>query len=91
MARYIDIDKLSEMIYAKADTVLRGKEAFLYIAKWLELLSPVDIADNRAEAITEFAERLKKQVGNITVDQDEFNYCVDELAAKMLEALNDTL
>ena len=43
MARYIDADKLSEMIQAKADTLIEGKEAFLYVAKWLELLHTADV------------------------------------------------
>ena len=43
MARYIDADKLKEMIEAKADTLIDGKEAFLYIAKWLDLLPPADV------------------------------------------------
>ena len=42
MARYYDIDKLADMIQAKADTLIDGKEAFLYVAKWLEVLPPAD-------------------------------------------------
>lgn len=45
MSRYIDADKLSEMIQAKADTLIEGKEAFLYVAKWLELLPPADVVE----------------------------------------------
>ena len=41
MSRHIDIDKLKEMIEAKADTLIEGKQAFLYISKWLDLL-PID-------------------------------------------------
>ncbi len=48
MARYYDIDKLKEMIEAKADTLIEGKEAFLYVAKWLDLLPTADVAP-RAE------------------------------------------
>ena len=43
MARYIDADKLSEMIQHKADTLIAGKETFLYVAKWLELLPGADV------------------------------------------------
>ena len=43
MARYIDADKLKEMIEAKADTLIEGKEAFLYVSKWLDLLPSIDV------------------------------------------------
>ena len=43
MARYYDMDKLKEMIEAKADTLIEGKEAFLYVAKWLDLLPAADV------------------------------------------------
>lgn len=45
MARYIDADKLSEMIQHKADTLIEGKEAFLYVAKWLELIPGADVVE----------------------------------------------
>ena len=45
MARYYDIDKLKEMIEAKANTLIEGKEAFLCVAKWLELLPPADVVE----------------------------------------------
>ena len=45
MARYYDIDKLKEMIEAKADTLIEGKGAFLCVAKWLELLPPADVVE----------------------------------------------
>lgn len=45
MARYYDVDKLKEMIEAKADTLIDGKEAFLYIANWLNLLPTPDVAE----------------------------------------------
>lgn len=38
MGRYIEVDKLKEMIEAKADTLIEGKQAFLYVSKWLDLL-----------------------------------------------------
>lgn len=48
MPRYYDKDKLKEMIEAKADTLIEGKEAFLFVAKWLDLLPPADVVP-RAE------------------------------------------
>lgn len=48
MARYYNIDKLKEMIEAKADTLIEGKEAFLYVARWLNLLTTADVVP-RAE------------------------------------------
>lgn len=101
MSRYIDVDKLSEMIEARAETLVEGKEAFYYIANWLNKLPPTDVVEIRqgkwkdeefpkcvyeydgetmeycvqgpcpnfktveqirAEAIKEFAERLKKPI-----------------------------
>ena len=44
MARYYDMDKLKALIEAKADTLVEGKEAFLYVAKWLDLLPHEDVA-----------------------------------------------
>lgn len=45
MARYYDMDKLSEMIEERADQLIEGKEAFLYIAKWLNLLPSADVVE----------------------------------------------
>lgn len=45
MSRYIDADKLIGMIEAKADTLIQGKEAFQYIAKWIELLPKADVVE----------------------------------------------
>lgn len=45
MARYYDLDKLSKMIEAKADTMLEGKGAMLYVAKWLNLLPTADVVE----------------------------------------------
>lgn len=44
MARYYDMDKLKALIEAKADTLVEGREAFLYVAKWLDLLPHEDVA-----------------------------------------------
>ena len=43
MSGYIEVDKLKEMIEAKADTLIDGKQAFLYVAKWLDLLPNLKI------------------------------------------------
>lgn len=45
MSRYIDADILIGMIEAKADTLIQGKEAFQYIAKWIELLPKADVVE----------------------------------------------
>ena len=47
MSRYIDADKMKEMIEAKADTLIEGKEAFLYVAKWLDFLPSADVVEVR--------------------------------------------
>lgn len=50
MSRYYDIDKLKQMIEAKADTLIEGKEAFLYVAKWIDFLPTADVVP-RAEVM----------------------------------------
>ena len=45
MARYYDLDKLLKLIEARADTMLEGKCAMLYVAKWLNLLSTADVVE----------------------------------------------
>lgn len=45
MSRYIDADKLSEMIEARGKMLVEGKEAFYYIANWLNKLPPADVAE----------------------------------------------
>ena len=45
MSRYIDADKLSEMIKARAETLVEGKEAFYYIANWLNKLPPANVPE----------------------------------------------
>ena len=45
MSRYIDVDKLSEMIEARAKTLVEGKEAFYYIANWFNKLPPADVTE----------------------------------------------
>ena len=47
MSRYIDVDKLSEMIEARAKTLVEGKEAFYYIANWFNKLPPADVTEVR--------------------------------------------
>ena len=43
MARYIDADKLAKMIEARAEQLIEGKGALLYVAKWLNLLPTADV------------------------------------------------
>lgn len=45
MSRYIDVDKLKEMIEARAEMLVEGKEAFYYIANWLNKLPPADVTE----------------------------------------------
>ncbi|MBR2478929.1 MAG: hypothetical protein IKB47_00810 [Clostridia bacterium] len=69
MARYIDADKLSEMIQAKADTLIEGKEAFLYVAKWLELLHTADVVPKSEwEKLQAKIDELKKDRYQILPD-----------------------
>lgn len=42
---YINKEVLAEMIEAKADTLIEGKEAFLYTRKWLDLLPTADVVE----------------------------------------------
>ena len=43
MSKYVDVDKLKQMIEAKADTLIEGKQAFLYVAKWLDFMPSIEI------------------------------------------------
>lgn len=61
MPRYYDMDELAAMIRAKADTLIEGKEAFLYVAKWLELLPAADVAP-RAEVASEIFEEIERNI-----------------------------
>ena len=45
MARYYDMDKLKDMLIARADMVLEGKEVFLHVARWLDLLPSADVVE----------------------------------------------
>ena len=45
MARYIDVDKLGEMINARAEMLVEGKEAFFYISDWLNKLPTADVVE----------------------------------------------
>ena len=40
---YIDKNKLAEMIRAKADTLIEGKEAFFCVANWIDKLPDANI------------------------------------------------
>ena len=57
MPRYYDMDKLKEMIEAKAGMLVEGKEAFFCVAKWLDLLPPADVVPRAEfERLTTLAE-----------------------------------
>lgn len=43
MSVYIDFGKTAQMIEARADMLVDGKEAFFYVAKWLELLPKIEV------------------------------------------------
>lgn len=45
MNRYIDVDEFKEMIEARAEMLVEGKEAFYYIANWLNKLPPADVVE----------------------------------------------
>ena len=45
MPKYIEVDMLADMIEAKANTLVEGKEAFLYMCKWLDYLPAADVAE----------------------------------------------
>lgn len=47
MSRYIDVTKLKSMIEAKADTLIEGKQAFDYVARWLDVLPTADVGEVR--------------------------------------------
>lgn len=64
MARYIDADKLSKMIEARADTLIEGKEAFLYISRWLNLIPAADVVEAKR--------------GEWEVCSDEYEICASE-------------
>lgn len=62
MPRYYDMEKIKNMIEAKAGTLIEGKEAFLYVAKWLELLPAAYVVprDEVQEIFKEFDRMLER-------------------------------
>ena len=80
MPRYYDMDKLAEILQAKADTLIEGKEAFLCVAKWLDKLPPADVAPKtEVEALQEMLdatiagqETLQKSLANAKSEVDGF-------------------
>ena len=72
MARYIDADKLKEMIEAKADTLIEGKEAFLYVSKWLDLLPSIDVVP-KSEVAREIFEEIERFL------YLHFRFCKEEI------------
>lgn len=81
MGRYYDIDKLAEMCRAKADTLIEGKEAFLYVAKWLELLPAADVVpksevENLEYTLLGVMHSVDKWLEGDELEQDEVNRAV---------------
>lgn len=84
MERYYDMDKLSEMIEAKADTMLTGKEIFHYIAKWLNLLPAADVEEvkhgywrqNQYCKRVFYCSECNRHIEDATqIPQEHFPYC----------------
>lgn len=77
MARYIDMDKLGKMIEARAEQLIEGKDALLYVAKWLNLLPEADVAP-RAEVardIVEFLFRRSESLQHLFKDNPDSAQC----------------
>lgn len=66
MARYIDMDKLGKMIEARVEQLIEGKDALLYVAKWLNLLPEADVAP-RAEVFEE-VDKFRTDLMNKFID-----------------------
>lgn len=82
MARYYDINKLKQMVEAKADTLIEGKEAFLCVAKWLDLLPGIDVAPkSEVERLEHLGAELSKEVADL---QDALK-CEKETNAHLCE------
>ena len=87
MARYIDMDKLSKMIEARAERLIEGKGAMLYVAKWLNLLPGADVAP-RAEVAREIFEEInaiKKEYASGDIDGNELYIRLYQLEKKYTE------
>ena len=92
MARYYDMDKLKALIEAKADTLINGKEAFLYVAKWLNLLPHEDVVP-RSEVAREI-KALGDEVGKIYNHYvfEDTDYADDDVAVEAaMNALTEVL
>lgn len=68
MARYYDMDALAEMIRARADILIEGRQALHYIANWLDKLPPADVVPKSEvekifEAVDEMANLLCHMTG----------------------------
>lgn len=78
MPRYYDIDKLKKMIEARADVLVEGKEVFLYVAKWLDLLPSADVEEVRRGEWREVNEKYPRYVCtacNHLFNNKNYNYC----------------
>lgn len=80
MSRYIDADRVARMARAKADTLIEGKEAFHYIAKWLDLLPAADVV----EVDTVKAWLYEMAFNNVgTVLDGDFSTACEEIIARL--------
>lgn len=90
MSRYYDIDKLKQMIEAKADTLIEGKEAFLYVAKWIDFLPTADVVP-RAEVErlqSAYTEQNKALAKYIQSSADLVSHAKAEVAREIFEELD---
>lgn len=85
MARYYDLDKLSEMIEARAEQLIEGKEALLYVAKWLNLLPTADVVPKSEEGAECPACHGTGRIG--TTDWLTKNISKEQLAKEKAEAI----
>ena len=80
MARYYDMDALADMIRARADILIEGKQALNYIANWLDKLPAADVVPKSE------SERLKAEIRAYDVakkcDAEHFMAVIKRLKAE---------
>lgn len=86
MVRYIDCNKLAEMVEAKADTLIEGKEAFLYVKKWLDLLPTADVVPrSEVEQAKREIAMLQAQIRRLKAYDEERDIALHQRLAKEAE------
>lgn len=95
MPRYYDMDKLAEMVRAKADTLIEGKEAFLYVAKWLDKLPAADVVpksevDGLEYKLAGIMHSVDKWLEGDELEKDEVNRAITmrEKTLRLIETAN---